>query len=269
MPDVPYDFSGLHRPMSRSEARERRRAVLAGKSLWSALEIEHYAGVIVVGGIHLFLLIPASVVLVIAAVLAADAVRSVSDAVGWVLIVVGVPLAVAAVVFFSMRLLLIPPRWRAWVRMHRFAEENGIAFVREELGVQVRGSLVPQRRSFLPPRLYDGFRDEARGIILGDWVLPAVTPRGFADWMGVIEVRADHLDEQHRLGYAGIRELLGDTAGSWSIEVQTLPGAVVAVKQLPFRTRKPANLERAFRIAWALHEAAHGERGAGPLSPRG
>lgn len=262
MSDAPYDFSGLRRPMSRHEARERRRTLLAGKSLWTTLEVEHAAGVIVVGGINLFMVIPVAVASAVSAMFATDALRSGADVVGWLLLVLGVPLAAAAIVYFSMRAVLIPPRWRAWVRMHRFAEENGIEFVREEEGFEVRGSLAPQRRSFRPSRLYGAFRDEARGITLGDWVLPASTPRGFGDWLGVIEVHSERFSASDRLGYGTIRDILGDVAGSWSIEVQTVPGAVVAVKHLPFRTRNAANLERAFRIAWALHEKVAVARGA-------
>lgn len=253
MTSFPYDFSGLHRPMSRREARDRRRSILAGGSLWRVLEVEHVAALIVVGGINLFFVIPIAVLLAVSALAAAPAVQNAADVAGMILLLMA-PLAAAAIVYFSMRSILIPPRWRAWVRMHRFAEENRLEFVREQEGVRIPGSLTPTRSSFRPPRLYGGFRDPQRGIMLGDWVLPAMTPRGFGDWMGVIVVEAQQLSETTRLGDGAIRELFGHAAGSWSIEVETVPGAVVAVKRLPFRTRKPAQLERAFRIAWALHE---------------
>jgi hypothetical protein len=261
MTEPPYDFSALHRPMSSRETRERRRAILAGRSLWSALEIEHFAGIIVVGGVNLLIVIPAAVVGMIAAVSSSDAIRSGADVAGFLLLTVGAPLAAAAIVYFSMRALLIPPRWRAWVRMHRFAEENGIAFVREQIGAQVPGTLVPRRASMSPPRLYGAFHDETRGIVLGDYVLPAPTPRGMGDWLGVITVGVDHDGDDGRLGYGAIQRVLGDTAGPWSIEIELVSGTAVAVKQLPFRTRKAANLERAFRIAWAMHENVPSRRG--------
>lgn len=256
MTSPPYDFSGLHRPMSRRESRERQRRILGGAPLWRALEIEHVAALAVVGGINLFVVIPAALVAAFAAVAASAWVTSPADVAGMLLLLVGAPLAAAAIAYFSMRALLIPPRWRAWVRMHRFAEENGLEFVREAEGVRIPGTLTPDRHSFRPPRLYGGFRDETRGILLGDWMLPAVTPRGLGDWMGVIVVQADYAGETRRLEHDTIRDLLGDALGSWSVEVQTVPGAVVAVKDLPFRTRNAAHLERAFRIAWALHETA-------------
>lgn len=254
--DAPYDFSGLHRPMSRHEARERRRGILAGASLWRALEVEHVAGLLVVGGINLFIVIPLGVLSAFAAVAASPAIHSAADVAGMLLMLVGAPLAAAAITYVSMRPLIIPPRWRAWVRMHRFAEENSLEFVREEEGVRIPGTLTPSRSSFRPPRLYGGFRDPERGILLGDWVLPAVTPRGFGDWLGVIVVQSERFAESHRLGQGAIRDLLGDAAGSWSLEVQTVPGSIVAIKHLPFRTRNAAQLEQAFRIAWILHEAA-------------
>jgi hypothetical protein len=261
MTDPPYDFSALHRPMSSRETRERRRAILAGRSLWSALEVEHFAGIIVVGGLNLLVVIPVAVVSVLAAFSAAGAVQSAGDVAAIALLTVVVPIAAAAIVYFSMRALLIPPRWRAWVRMHRFAEENGIEFVREEGGVRLPGTLVPRRTGGIgPTRLYGGFRDAARGITLGDYVVPAAAPEGVADWLGVIEVRFGDDGDGGRLGHTAIQRMLGDTAGPWSIEIQLVAGAAVAVKHLPFRTRKAANLERAFRIAWAIHENAPSRR---------
>lgn len=252
---IPYDFSGLRGPMTRAEARERRRRILAGRSLWSALEIEHWAGLFVVGGVALFLLLPAVVVLVIALVVSAPFAQTPGEQAGAVLVGVGAPALATAATYFSIRALLIPPRWRAWVRMHRFAEQNGLEFVREEIGTDLPGTLRPQRTSFLPPRLYDAIRDPARGIVVGDWVLPAATPRGFGDWHGVILVRRDAPGpKRSRLGWERISKVLGDAAGSWSIEIEALPDDVVAMKSLPFRMRRADNFERALRMAWAVHQ---------------
>ncbi|AYF98654.1 hypothetical protein [Protaetiibacter intestinalis] len=256
---IPYDFSGLTRPMARPEVRARRRAILAGKSYFSALEIEHAAGLLVVGGICLLMLIPTAVVLAVSGIAAAHLVSNAGEAVGLVAVVVGAPLAAAAITYFSIRALVIPPRWRAWVRMHRFAEENGLEFVREESGVRYPiAARTPA--SWGPPRLYGAFRDHARGITLGDYVILPMTPRGLAEWLGVIEVRRAEV-ELDDAAVAALRRVLDEAASPWMSELVVREGDVLAVKRLPFRTRNSANLERAFRIAWALREQLPGRPG--------
>jgi hypothetical protein len=270
MTAFPYDFSGLHRPMSRQESRARRRSILAGKSLFSALEIEHWAGLIVVGGINLFMVIPVAVIVAIGGILAVPFVQNVGDVLALVLLVVVVPLAAAAIVFFSMRALLIPPRWRAWVRMQRFAEENGLEFVREQIGADVPSALIPKRHSMLPPRIYGAFRDAARGILVGDYVLPAAAPDGMGSWRGIVEVTFEGrmFDEDGGfLSYAAIQRVLGDTPGNWSIEVELVGDRAIAMRSIPFGTRNAEHLERAFRMAWALHENLPAFVGSGEGRP--
>jgi len=267
METVPYDFSGLHRPMSASEVRQRRRAILAGRSLWSVLELEHIAGLIAVGGLGLTIVLPAGFVAGVSAITSARLARTPGEGLAVVLLATLAPIAAVALVVFSMRALLIPPRWRAWVRMHRFAEENGIEFIREERGVKVTGRLVAIRGSIAPARLYGAFRDHARGITLGDYVLPAATARGWGDWRGIIEVlvEADGADGAGgRLSYGVIQRVLGGTEGDWSIEMEVTGDRVVAMRAVPFRTRNLTNLERVFRMAWAIHENVPTVRGVAP-----
>jgi hypothetical protein len=69
--------------------------------------------------------------------------------------------AIAAVVLVT-RLLLIPPAWGRWVRMQRFAEVNGMTFLRRasEAGMPTA--------AFGAGALSDVFTDPITGVVLGN-----------------------------------------------------------------------------------------------------
>lgn len=247
----PYDWSSFERPMGRAEARELRKTLRGGKSYFRFMEIEQFAGLIVLGGIALFMIVPAAVVLPISVVSSFHLVKTPGEALGAVGLGLVLPIVLFAAVYFGIRALIIPPRWRAWARMARFAHDNRITFIIEE-PMQIPGTLIPSRNSIAPSRLYGAFRDDGRKITLGDYVLPARTPRGIGSWRGVIIVEPGLQLGEGLLGAGQVSALIGDTAGNWNVELEVAGDVVVAVKSLPFFTRRPAALRRAFDIAVAI-----------------
>lgn len=247
-PPSPYDWSSFERPMARAEARAWRASIRGRRSYFSFLEIEHVTGLIVL--VPLVLLASAPVLLLpIAVVTSLHLATSALDVVGGVALGVLVPILFFAAAFVAIRALIIPPRWRAWVRMARFAHENRIAFRVDEL-LQVPGTILPRRDS--RSRIYGAFWDEGRKFTLGDYVVPTLSGRGWANWSGVILLDTDLPLVEGRLGPEQVTALLGDTAGGWQVDVEVVGDVLVAVKQLPFFTRRTVALQRAFALAIAM-----------------
>ena len=159
--DRSYDFSPLDDGMTAAESVARRRAILGGRSVFAEL------------GLTRGLLLLAMVVLVWPLLLASVGVVVMST-VNWLLwngatadwgsgtpiLILAILVAVAAVVL-ATRVLIIPPAWGRWVRMHRFAEVNGMTFVRRATG-------NPTTAGIGGGALVDVFTDPVAGIVLGN-----------------------------------------------------------------------------------------------------
>lgn len=181
-----YDFSPLDAPMSRAEARARRRRILDGRSLLSATESEHQA-------LLMLLVLPWVAWLIVSAVLVNSLVtwvaRNGPDG-EWLLGLVLAPIAVAltgGLLALLTRLCLIPPRWGRWVRMDAFAEANGLTFVRVRAGVDLPREVESAGATAVAPRIFDAFED-ASGLLVGNWVRPTPGARGLATWRAVVRV---------------------------------------------------------------------------------
>jgi hypothetical protein len=178
-----YDFSPLDAPMSRSEAKARRVAILGGRSIFTAMDIEHWALLLLTPVLWLVWLF--FVVGIVPTVLFWYVNHGPS--LDWflgVLLAVVVGLGGGALCFFLTRLTVVHPRWRRWVRMHRFAEVNGLAFIRQMEGVTLPADVVSP--GVQAPRIFDAFSDPETGFMLGNWVRPTISGRGIANWRAFI-----------------------------------------------------------------------------------
>lgn len=157
-----YDFSPLDGPMTAAESAARRKALLGGRSLISELGLTR--GMLLLGMVLFvwpMLLLSVGVV--------------VTSTINWVIwngatadwgfgtpILILIALVAIAAVVLVTRLLLIPPAWGRWVRMQRFAEVNGMTFLR-------RASEAGMPTAALgPAALTDVFTDPATGVVLGN-----------------------------------------------------------------------------------------------------
>lgn len=237
--------------MGRAEAREWRKTLRGGRSYFRFMEIEHFAGLMVVGGLSLILVLPTAALMPISVLFSLHLVKTPGEAWGAFALGIPLPIALLAAVYFVIRALIIPPRWRRWVRMARFAQDNRITFIIVE-PMQVPGTIIPRRNSMAPSRLYGAFRDDSRKITLGDYVLPARTPKGIGSWRGVILLETGLPLAEGRLKIEQIDALIGTAAGDWNVEIEVVGDVVIAVKSLPFFTRRTPSLQRAFAIAIAM-----------------
>lgn len=163
--DRTYDFSPLDGPMTAAESAARRRALLGGRSLLRELGLTR--------GMLLF-----GMAVFVWPVLLLSVLTVLGTTINWVIwngptadwgfgtpiLLLGILVAVAAVVL-ATRLLLIPPAWRRWVRMHRFAEVNGMTFIRRATPTDLPDSPVGLPGATL---LEDVFTDPVAGIVLGN-----------------------------------------------------------------------------------------------------
>jgi hypothetical protein len=158
--DRSYDFSPLDDPIPPGESLSRRREMLGG-GRWGEMSMLRlglllmmlfivWPGVLVVVGVLLF------------SVLSWVAWNGPTQDWGWgtPLLIGGIVVAVGLCVVLT-RLILIPPTWGRWVRMHRFAEVNGMTFLRRVAGGGLAG---------LPGQtvLSDVFTDPVAGVVLGN-----------------------------------------------------------------------------------------------------
>lgn len=181
-----YDFTPLDARMPWAEARARRRRILAGRSPFSVTELEHWAFLILLAVPWLAWLFSSVVLL-----------GSLASWVGmhgpdddWRLVAVVGPIAIAlvgALLAWLTRLCIVPPRWRRWVRMDAFAEANGLTFVRVREGVKLPEEVEPPSHPAVVPRVFDAFEDPS-GLLIGNWVSPAIGGRGLATWRAVVRV---------------------------------------------------------------------------------
>jgi hypothetical protein len=156
------DFSPLDAPIRAAESAARRRSLLAGRSIFAELTVTR--GMLLLG----MVLLVWPLVLVSAGVVAWSTITWVArngPTADWVLgtpvLALAVLTALAATVF-ATRLLIIPPAWGRWVRMQRFAEVNGMTFLRRAGGGGVATA------GFDGGVLGDVFTDPATGIVLGN-----------------------------------------------------------------------------------------------------
>jgi hypothetical protein len=157
-----YDFSPLDGPMPAAESTARRKALLGGRSLIAELGLTR--GALLLG---LVLFVWPMLLLAVGTVI--------TSTISWVVwngatadwgfgtpILILVALVAIAAVVLVTRLLLIPPAWGRWVRMHRFAEVNGMTFLRRtsEAGMPT----APLGAAALS----DVFTDPVAGVVLGN-----------------------------------------------------------------------------------------------------
>lgn len=127
----PLDFSPLDGPLDAGEARARRRALRDGRAAVSELTLDQWLGAVFVGFAWL-VLVPVIGIALYASVdwlLTRGATPDFIAGVPWLTggsIVALIGLAVAT------RYVLIPHRWDRWVRMQRFADANGLQFLRRQ-----------------------------------------------------------------------------------------------------------------------------------------
>jgi hypothetical protein len=159
--DRTYDFSPLDDPIPPGESAPRRRALLGGRSVFAELSLTR--GLLLLG--MAFLVWP-TLALVGGTVLVflVSWVTSNGPTADWGFgapLLLGAILVAAGLCVVATRLLFIPPAWGRWVRMHRFAELNGMTFLRRVPGGGLAG---------LPGQglLTDVFTDPVAGVVLGN-----------------------------------------------------------------------------------------------------
>lgn len=160
--DRSYDFSPLDAPMPPGESVARRRAMLAGRSPWTELTLTR--GLLLMGMVLLvwptvLLFGGALVVFLVSWVVSngptADWGFGAPLLLGAILVAIGISVVLT-------RLLIVPPVWGRWVRMHRFAELNGMTFLRRATG---DGAATAGLGAGM---LNDVFTDPVAGVVLGN-----------------------------------------------------------------------------------------------------
>ena len=160
--DRTYDFSPLDGPISAAESAARRKELLGGRSLIAELGLTR--GALLLG-----------MVLFVWPLLVLSVGTVITSTISWVIwngataewgfgtpiLILMALVAVAAVVLVT-RLLLIPPAWGRWVRMQRFAEVNGMTFLR-----RANDAGGPASALDAAP-LTDVFTDPVTGVVLGN-----------------------------------------------------------------------------------------------------
>ncbi|MEO8528502.1 MAG: hypothetical protein ABI435_05445 [Pseudolysinimonas sp.] len=260
-----YDFSSFDAPMSRAESAGRRRDILQGRSIFSAMAPEHQAAL-------MLMIVPWFLV----GVLVFSAWGSVLSAVGasaagyyrftgnelalTIVLAIVVTVVGVGVCVFLTRLCIIPPRWRSWVRMHRFAELNGMQFIREQAGVDLPPNMVKPRSG--PARIFDTFVEDRIGLTVGNWVRRTRTGWGvLADWRSFILVGTTCADVDYRdpmaSGIVASAETALDDPRLSDFGIQVGAGQLVAVKVFPpVRMRSATTIRRMLEYAEALRTAA-------------
>lgn len=160
--DRAYDFSPLDIPITSAEAAARRKVLLGGRSLLAELGLTR--GLLLIGMVLLvwpLLLVSVGVVLTSTLSWLVWNGPTADWAFGTPILLLAVLVAIAAVVI-GTRLLVIPPAWGRWVRMHRFAEANGMTFLRRatQNGTATAGIGAGM--------LSDVFTDPVSGVVLGN-----------------------------------------------------------------------------------------------------
>lgn len=159
-----------------------------------------------------------------------------------------------------------PPRWRRWVRMHRFAEVNGLEFVRVEEDIALPGSLV--RPGPMRPRIFDSFVDPRTGLRLGNWVRPTATGRGLADWRAYIVIPAHGVEADDDRARHLVRRAATLAGVDWGLDftAEVADGVLVAVRFPSVRMRRTATIRAMFALADGFARALEDDD-AGPDAP--
>ena len=236
------DFGPLDGPMPAAEARARRAAILNGRSPFSAMDIEHWALLLLTPVLWLVWLF--FVIALVPTVLFwwVNNGPSLEWFLG-VLLTIAVGLGGGALCFFLTRLCIIPPRWGRWVRMHRFAEANGLTFIRMMPGVTLPAEVVAP--GFQAPRIFDSFSHPETGFMLGNWVRPTISGRGIANWRAFILLPVS-------LASGPIPEPEPLSLPYEGFEVSVVDGIVYATKFPSVRMRRSETVRRMFATAASL-----------------
>ena len=236
------DFSSLDAPMPAAEARARRAAILDGRSPFTAMDIEHWALLLLTPVLWLVWLF--FVIALVPSVLFWRFTHGPSlDWLLGVLLTIVVVLGGGAVCFFLTRLCIIPPRWGRWVRMHRFAEANGLTFIRMMPDVTLPAEVVAS--GVRAPRIFDSFSHPATGLMLGNWVRPTISGRGIANWRAFIALPV-------ALARGPIPEPEPSSPPYDGFEVTVVDDIVYATKFPSVRMRRSATVRRMFATAASL-----------------
>lgn len=160
-----YDFSLLDAPMSGPEAAARRREILGGRSILRDMSV--LRGTL----LAIMVLLGWPLIAVTVGVFVVSSLTWVFDrgpTADWgfgvpILLLVGLIEIAAGVV--ATRALFVPPVWRRWVRMHRFAEANGMSFIRRATQADLPGVEVEVAGVAV---LEEVFSDPVAGLVLGN-----------------------------------------------------------------------------------------------------
>jgi hypothetical protein len=157
-----YDFSPLDDPIPPGESAPRRRAMLDGRSVFAELSLTR--GLLLIGMVFLVwptLALFGGTILVFLVSWVTSRGPTADWGFGAPLLLGAILVAVGLCVVLT-RLLLIPPAWGRWVRMHRFAEVNGMTFLRRATGGGVATAGLGAGV------LNDVFTDPVAGVVLGN-----------------------------------------------------------------------------------------------------
>ena len=237
-----YDFRPLDGPMPAAEARARRSAILNGRSVFSAMDVEHWALLLLTPVLWLAWLFFVIVLVPTVVLWGVDNGPSLDWYLGTALTIL-VGLGGGALCLLATRLCIIPPRWGRWVRMHRFAEVNGLTFIRMMPGVTLPPEVAAP--GFQEPRIFDSFADPETGFLLGNWVRPTVSGRGLANWRAFILVPV-------ALATGPVPEPEPLSMPYDGFDVRVVDDIVYATKFPSVRMRRSETVRRMFATAAAL-----------------
>lgn len=248
-----YDFAPLTARMGPREVARRRREMLAGRSAFTAMDIEHWV-LLILSAFPWFV----SAFFVVALwMMFASVPQSPGEFVLLLALAIG-----ATVVGFGGSFLLSwwcvhPPRWRPWARMHRFAEANGLEFIRMREGVELPGSLVaPKPRT---PRIFDSFRDPRTRLELGNWVRPSIGGRRLADWRAYVVLDAPPRDTEPDEGAMRrlVRRAAVHAGVDWGLDFRAefAGSRLVAVRFPSVRMRRTGTIRAMFALADGFRRA--------------
>ncbi len=161
----PLDFSPLDGPLEAGEGRARRRMLRGGRSAVSEFTLAQWLALVFVGFAWLVVLPVIGVVMYAAVDWLGTRGATPDFQSGMPLLTGGSAIAILALVLLT-RWAVLPPRWGRWVRMQRFAEANGLTFIRRATRGDLPTAVVAADGDV--GLLTDAFVDPDSGIVAGN-----------------------------------------------------------------------------------------------------
>jgi|GEM_PF-2951266 hypothetical protein len=161
----PLDFAPLDGPLDAGEAKARRRALRNGRSAAYELTLNQWLGLFFVGFAWL-LVLP---IIGIALYASLDWLRTrgaTPDFIAGVPWLTGGSVVAVVGLIVGTRYTLVPHRWDRWVRMQRFAEANGLLFIRRATSDELPVGIAAGERGV--GLLSDAFVGPATGVVVGN-----------------------------------------------------------------------------------------------------